>query len=364
LHELRGEIQQDIATAGRSKGVAPKQLLEFRYFMCDEVTQRATELLENNFQARLNAVIVLAQLNLIEDNSLTQDILEEQAYVKAAIPLLEVLSTPTGGGLDQQLEAVKIQAAIGLGRINLLGPPADLNINIQNQNLRNLIAKTLIAELKKPGTHPWYQKRLVDALGSVDMINDVLTGVPIIVKQLSEVLADRERQFSVRARAARALGRCQLPPGLNTEKLVFQILLLEHEMAVAYQKDPDDYHWLDCFQDVYLAFHPEGILDIQQHGSKRPPGLNQKNLGNAVREAYQQMLPVASAVANQPGWVVPKEGEERAKNNKIPPAMISSLGKWLQDHQPASHKLTPNLPDLDPTSPSLPTASAGSQTSS
>jgi hypothetical protein len=76
------------------------------------------------------------------------------------------------------------------------------------------------------------------------------------------------------------------------------------------------------------------------------------------------MLPVASAVANQPGWVVPKEGEERAKNNKIPPAMISSLGKWLQDHQPASHKLTPNLPELDPTSPSLPTASAGSQTSS
>jgi hypothetical protein len=44
--------------------------------------------------------------------------------------------------------------------------------------------------------------------------------------------------------------------------------------------------------------------------------------------------------------------------------MISSLGKWLQDHQPASHKLTPNLPELDPTSPSLPTASAGSQTSS
>lgn len=362
LHELRNEMMQEISYAGRSKGVQQKQMLEFRYFMCDELTKRAAELLKNNFHVRLNAAIILAQLNLTEDDFKTPDIIEEQAYVKASLPLLEVLNAPTGGGLDEQLEAVKVQAAIGLGRINLLGPPGDLNLNIQNQNLRNLMAKTLIAQLQNPGAHPWYQKRLIDALASVDMVNDVSTGKPIIVQALGEILADRERDFCVRARAARGLGRCPLPPGLNIQKLVFQILLLENEMAQAYQRDPNAYHWLDCFQDLYFAFHPVSDIESQLYGNKRLPGLNQKNLGTLVQEAYRQLLPIVSHVVNQPRWTPPKDGEKWPDNTPIPNQMISDLAKWLQDHQPTDHKLAPSLPELAPASP-VPTAKAGSTTS-
>ncbi len=232
-----------------------------------------------------------------------------------------------------------------------------MNINVQGQNLRNVVAKALIAQLQVPSAHPWYQMRLCEALASIDLVNDVTTGRPIIVQQLGEVLADRERDFRVRARAARSLGRCVLPGGLNTAKLVFQIVLLEYEMAQAYQKEPNAFYWLDCFSDVYFAFHPMTDSESQLYGNKRPPGLNQKNLGNAVREAYQQTLPIAGHVVNQKGFIPPKEGEAWVKNEKIPAQLISDLGKWLQDHQPSNHKLAPNLPDLDPQSP-LPTASA------
>lgn len=357
LHQVRDEIVYDISLAGNSSRVNRKQAEEFRNYLCDQVTQRATELLDNNFHVRLNAVIILAQLNLTDES---KDI-PEQAYGKAAIPLITVINTPTGGGVDEQLEAVKIQAAIGLGRINLLAPPADLAISVQGQNLRNLIANTLIAQLQDPKTNSWYQMRLCESLASIDLINDVTSGLPIIVKQLSEVLADREREFCVRARAARSLGRCVLPPGVNTEKLVFQIVLLEHEMALAYQKRPNEYYWMDCFLDVYFAFRPVTDTENQLYGSKRLPGLSQKNLGNLVREGYQQILPITNHVINQKGFFPPKEGEPWAKNAPIPAQLISDLGKWLQDHQPASHKLTPNLPDLDPQSP-LPTASAGTTT--
>lgn len=354
LHEIRDEIMRDLNYAGQSPSVNRKQVEEFRNYLCDQVTQRATELLDNNFHVRLNAVIILAQLNLTEEDG--RKGIPEQAYVKAAIPLLNVLSAPTGGGIDQQLEAVKVQAAIGLGRINLLGPGGDLNINVQNQNLRNLIAKTIITELQNPKANAWYQMRLCESLASIDLINDVTTGRAIIVQQLGEVLADREREFRVRARAARSLGRCVLPPGLNAEKLVFQILLLEYEMSLEYQKKPNEFYWMDCFLDVYYAFHPMTDTEGQLYGNKRPPGLNQKNLGNVAREAYQQLLPIASHVVNQKGFFPPKEGEAWVKNQPIAPQLVSDLGKWLQDHQPSSHKLMPNLPDLDPQSP-LPTAS-------
>jgi hypothetical protein len=361
LHEIRAEISRDLGYAAKSKDLNRKEVEEFRNYLCDQTTQRAAELLDNNFHVRLNAVIILAQLNLTEEDK--GEAIPEQAYVKATIPLLSVLSAPTGGAVDQQLEAVKVQAAIGLGRTNLLGPGGDLNISVQGQNLRNLTAKTLSAELQNPKANSWYQMRLCESLASIDLINDVTTGRPIIVQQLSEVLADREREFRVRARAARSLGRCVLPPGLNTQKLVFQILLLEYEMALEYQKKPNEFYWLDCFLDVYFAFHPMTGDENLLYGNKRLPGLNQKNLGNTVREAYTQSLPIASHIVNQKGFFPPKDGELWAKNAPLAPQLVSDLGKWLQDHQPSSHKLMPNLPDLDPQSP-LPTASAGTTTSS
>ncbi len=352
LHELRNDLMRDISYAGRSRSVAPKDKLAFRYVMCEEVTKRAAELLDNNFYVRLNAAIILGQLNLTEDVVSTLEVVEEQAYVGAAIPLLEVIKAPTGGGVDEQLEAVKIQAAIGLGRINLLGPPGDLNRNVENQNFRNLMAKTLIAQLQDKKSHDWYQKRLIDALGSIDLVNDISTGRPIIVQALGEVLADRDRHFCVRSRAARSLGRCPLPPGLNIQKLVHQILRLENEMALAYQKSPNEYYWLDCFQDVYFAFHPVADSEVAMYGSRRVPGLNQKNLGPLVQEAYQQhVVPIVAHVITQPGWTPPKDGEEWAKNAPIPNQLISGLGKWLQDHLPADHRLAPALPELDPQSP-------------
>ncbi len=363
LHEIRADLMREIRSAGSSNRVRRKDAEAFRRFVCQEVTKRCEELLNNNFQARLNAVIVLTQLDLV-DADLREDV-PAQAYVKGAIPLLEVLETPTGGELNQQLEAIKVQAAIGLGRINLLGSASDLNISVQGQNLRNYTAKTLIAELKNPNSHPWYQKRLIDALGAIDMVNDITTGQPIIVQVLGEVLADRERPYIVRARAARALGRCRLPVDVNIDKLVYQILLLEYEMAEAYQKNPNLFYWLDCFEDVYYAFHAVSEVEIKQYGIKRPPGLNQKNLGNQVRDAYKQLLPVAAFVVKQ-NWSPPKEpdptdeetetpvGTEEVKwpdNKQITKELIPDLGQWLIEHKPASHKLTPSLPDLDPNGP-------------
>lgn len=363
LHEIRADLMNEINYAGQSSNVPRDDVEEFRYFLCDEVTKRATELLKNNFYVRLNAALVLAHLNLTDERN---DI-PEQAYAKAAIPLMDVLKAETGGGLDEQLEAVKIQAAIGLKRINLLGPPSDLNTNINGENFRNLMADTLIAELQDPNAHSWYQKRLIDALAAIDLVNDINSGRPIILQQLGEVLADDQRPFRVRARAARGLGRCELPASLNTQKLVFQILLLEHEMALAYQKDPNAYYWLDSFVDVYYAFHPVNTEEIELFGNRRQPGLIRKQppLGSIVNDAFDVIKPITKNIIEQPGWRIPRVDEnqqtsededpvivaERPDNQPLPDRMIADLAQWLQDNQPANHKLAPNLPELAPMKP-------------
>ncbi len=311
LHELRAQFSREFSYAGIARDVPAKDVKAFRYYLCQEVTKRATELLKNNFYVRLNAAIILANLNLTDEDAKKQ--IEEHAYAKAALPLVEVLKTKTGGGIDEQLQAVKIQAAIGLGRIGMLSPLTDLDVAT-----RNSMADALIAQLQDPNAHEWYQKRLLDALGELDFQNDVNSGKPIILEALSEVLVDKERDLCVRARAARALGRCHLPPGINAEKLVFQILLLENEMALQYQKDPDAYYWLDCFSDLYFAFHPVSEQEMKLFGSKRPPGLNAKGLGNAVRDAYTELLPIASHVVTQDGWIPPKKEGRGLPTRRFP----------------------------------------------
>lgn len=352
LHQVRDELMRDIGYAGRSSGLKQQTVEEFRRYLCEELTARLTELLQNNFHVRLNATIVLANLNLTDYHR--KNNIPEQAYAKAAVPLLDILKTQTGGGLDEQLEAVKVQAAIGLKRIALKGD--NLNFNVASENLENHIAKVLINELQDPNTHPWYQKRLLEALAALDIQNDVKTGKPIIIQALGEVLADPNRDFSVRARAAREFGRANLPASLNYQKLVFQILLLEHDMALAYQKNPNDFHWLDSFADLYFAFHPysEDEIALYQPAKKFPPGLNSENRNPPapVKDAYQQMLPIVKHVVNQPGWSIPKEiNLGRAPNAKIPAELITDLASWLSEHQPADHKLVPSLPDLAPNAP-------------
>ena len=163
---------------------------------------------------------------------------------------------------------------------------------------------------------------------------------------------DKQRHLCVRARAARSLGRCHLPTGINAEKLVFQILLLENEMALAYQNTPNAYYWLDCFADLYFAFHPVSEREIKLFGSKRPPGLNAKNLGNAVRDAYTGIAAHRHPRRHARRLDSPQSrAGSRRPTRKFPIMLISNLAKWLQDHQPSNHKLAPNLPELAPTSP-------------
>lgn len=367
LHEVRAELTRDVGYAGRSSGLKRQQVEEFRRYLCEEVVARATELLKNNFHVRLNATIVLANLNLTDEHR--KNNVPEQAYAKAAIPLLDILKTKTGGGLDEQLEAVKVQAAIGLKRIALIGD--NLNYNVAGENLESHIAKTLIAQLQDPNANPWYQKRLLEALAALKISNDVTTGKPIIIQTLGEVLADPKRDFDVRAHAAREFGRATLPPSFNNEKLVFQILLLEHEMALAYQKSPDDFRWLNRFGDLYFAFHAYNRNEIElfEKAKKSPPGLNRGEieigkLPSPIKEGYLQMLPIVKNVVQQPGWSVPKEFNlGRQPNEKIPADLITNLATWLSENQPASHKLDPSLPDLAPGAPvpgAKKTASAGS----
>ncbi|MCA9071785.1 MAG: hypothetical protein KDA84_22815, partial [Planctomycetaceae bacterium] len=341
-----------LSYAGRSSGLKRQQVEEFRRYLCDEVIARSAELLKNNFHVRLNVAIVLANLNLTDYHR--KNGIPEQAYAKAAVPLLDILKTKTGGGLDEQLEAVKVEAALGLTRIALKGD--NLNFNVATENLENHIAKTLITQLQDTNAHPWYQKRLLEALAALDISNDVKTGKPIIIEALGEVLADPKRDFSVRARAAREFGRANLTASFNYEKFVFQVLLLEHEMALAYQKAPDDFHWMESFGDLYFAFHPytEDEIVLYEKAKGFPPGLNnaKRNPPSTVKDAYQQMLPIVKHVVTQKGWEIPKDFNlGRQPNEKIPAKLITDLAAWLGEHQPASHKLDPSLPDLAPNAP-------------
>lgn len=310
LAKLREDLSvRDLQLAGKILD-KPKDVEEFRKFIMKEITEQAAQLLDNNFYVRLQAVILLGELELLPADSNRR--LSLQAYTPAAIPLLQVVTDP-----EQPVE-VKIPAVVGLYRILLLGTP--------DVQLRSRIAEAFVAELKTSNTHWAYQARLAHALTGIDKIYD-LQQKPFVIQALAMVISDPQRDWRARAEAARSLGRVPMDGSINVKLLAHEIAKLGSDMAKAHEQSPQEHYWKMAFWNLYMAFQAYDEFDKDAE-RKRKGGLlnNPVTRQAAVREAYDKVLPLVRAVL---------------KDQPIPPETQQDIAKWLEQNKPTDYKLTP-----------------------
>ena len=335
LHEIREQLLRDLKKAGVRK-TKQKDKEAFREFVMKEITTRAEELLDNNFNVRLQAVIILSQLNLLEEGR-GRDKEPAVAFTPAAEVLLKVI------GDKDQPEAVKIHAVKGLKRIVQLGRP--------NDDLQHRVAESLIKELANVEYCWWYQMRLTEALGAVDLFLHRNSNTPFILDALSKVLVDRKRHWVVRCQAAKSLGRSRFAPlgggaaavaKVNIGLIAHRIADLGRQMADAYNKNPRASYWKDCYFRLYLAFRP-----IDSHEKARHAGLLLK-----MERLTDQRLAVDKQVVNEAYQkvVLPLSRDvlKLKAPSQFPKATLDAIDQWLSEQKPADVRI---WPDLDPLIP-------------
>lgn len=340
LYEMRKSVVTDIRGSAKINLVGQAASDTFRKALCAEVTACCEKLMDNNFAVRLNAVLLLGQMNyreFIVPRTLPV------AYAPAADVLVEKVMN------QKQPEAVRVAAVNSLKRIALLG---DLS-----QKQKRDIARTLIKEFNAGGQHPWYQGRLLEAMAAVDLPADA--GKPIIVDTLARAMGDPARPPQVRCDAAMALGRASLHANIKQKVLAHQIMKLTRDMAMQYNKDLNAVaakqlnafpsHWPGSFFKLYLAFVPRNRLEkeflYQRRAAPadRTVGLAKRfQRDAAIQAAYSQVkVPAKHVIGNM----------QDKRFAPIPGAAIASMKAWIDKNKPADPRVHPSMPPLTPVKP-------------
>ncbi len=281
---------------------------EFRGFLAGELTREGAAVLDNNFYVRLQAIILLSRLNLREESPVGAK-QPEVSYAPAIESLLAVLKDP------QQHEGLKSAAARGIAR--LARDAEDFQAE-----LRFEAGKILTDELARTDTHYWYQMRLAEALGRINLDYD-RARKPIVVDALSTVIADEKRAFLVRAMAAKALGRTPLPAETNRKALADRLIQLGQQMSNAYNAAPSRPQWKEDFANLYLAFRP----GEDDNASRLAPAsiVKQSATTGPFEEARGRILPLAKHVLAQPS---------NTTAQPIPTELLKSLNEYLANNKP------------------------------
>jgi len=322
----------------------PTAARAFRKDVFQLIVDRCEQILDNNYFVRLQAVMILGNLNQDEFNR--EKKLPPVAFGPAYKPLLKVLLTPD----KEQPLSIKIAAAVGLKRIALLGPREK-----SAQRTRELeMVDVLIKEFQRQKTHSWYQMRLAEAMAALEMKTNVEEQA-VILQALTKAVVnlDHSRAPSVRAQAAMSLGRAALPTDANVDLMMHEIVNLAAELSEQYNADlakgslPS--HWTDSFLRLYFAFMPVDRLE-KEFLYKNRSDLRDRNAGllgkgrtkpqnDRIKAAYQQVLQVVKHVAGQ---------SDKVKKAPVPVATIAEMRTWMASHPPKDFKIQGNgrLPAL------------------
>lgn len=286
---------------------------EFREALMAEVVKACQEVLDNNFYVRLQAASILSQLNSRESPVAGQR-QPPISYVPAMAPLLDILADPN------QPAAVKVAAAAGVARL------ADDAESIP-VDLRYRAADVLTKELAVPGTHPWYQMRVAEALAAIELDFNAARQ-PIVVQALLAAINDDKRDCVGRSAAAKALGRTPIPAGAWDDKAVATATVrLARDMSLAYNKAPSAVHWFPCFESLYLTFVPGQSKEQpgKQEDLNRLPGscLIRRGPSGPIASAQDLIRPIVSHVLKQPI-------DPRKQHAPIPGELIQPLDAFLK----------------------------------
>ena len=321
LPKLRNDVLSDLRQCSSANG-APMQA---RDVFLDALVDEPSKLLKNNFVVRLNAVILLAELNSREKEEKIGQ--REIPLYQASVPLLKVLKDP------EQMEAVKIWAVKGLARI-----AADPEFKTES---RQEIVEALVEELHlSEKSNAWYQRRVIEGLGTIGAIED-RSKRPIVVVELTKIMVNPKREWVVRAEAAHSIGRLKLDNNIDVGRVSVEVAHLAEQMSKAYaqEKLPKSIYWKDCFWTLYQAYQPAN----QEERAKGYGLLVQVERGalqshrKLVQETYQLVVPLAGAVLNNK----PENVTSR----------LEALAKWVGDNRPKNLRIAPNTEEIMTTQP-------------
>ena len=293
---------------------------EMKKFACDSIVKHATTLLDGNFHVRLQAVLLIGELNMSPEVPGLRP-KPAVAFIDGLPVLLDVIQPPQGG--LQQPEPVRILAAMGAHRLLELGRHT-LKIN---SKIPVDSAKRMLAQLEGNGTD-WYHLRLIEALVQTALAtvpNAQNQQEPAIVEALARILSNPQRSYRIRARAAKLLGRTPMPPGVQAAPIAYSIVKLTQQIATDLnQRRIFSDHALFELNDVYLAFKAE-------KGESTTDGRKQAGLVSTlnqqpIQSAYKDILPIIKSIFRQ------FQGAPAGKpvQATIEPALIQKLNDWVK----------------------------------
>ena len=323
------DVTQAFNNARQGQSIFHRALLE-------AIVKEVPKLYKYHFITRLNAAILLSELNIREREP---NGTPEVPYYPANAALLKLLEPPKPGAKpeDLQPEAVKVWAVNGLVRIAEMADTGELNAQV-----RHSIVETLIRELEGSGSsHYWYQMRLAEGLGRVNYLRDRAQRATI-PQALLKVLVDEKRHPLVRAEAAQALGRIQYDSKVNASLIAADIAKFAVEVGNNALKKPPTPEWGPNIKllavKLYMAFKP-----INKDERPRGFGLLNTNKTSAtggvtpaenpvVKQAYAQVLPLVTALIKD--------------NLAAVPGIVTRIEAWLKANPPKDQRVSPEMPPL------------------
>lgn len=273
--------------------------------MLPEIVKHCRTLLNYPLPIRLNAVMLVAELN---------ETSAEIAKGTPAIPyagmvdmLIEVIND------KEQHEALKVPAVNGLHRLSRDSSP--------KVDVRLRIAQTLVQQLELTTTSSWYRMVCIQALARVDILYDS-TRKPFVIQKLAEILVDSKQDWRVRADSAYALARVPMDANVNLPLILYEIARFAHDMSEQYNKTKNASHWRYCMIRLYLVFKPEDATDTALLDRTTRAPLTK--FRTETQGVFQIVLPIINDVI------------EFMPQKAIATASIDKLKTWIDDHPPTN----------------------------
>lgn len=336
VHELSLKSRRDSIDEVRKKilrDIEPAKGQLMREFVMGEVVHRASELFDGHLHVRMQAVLLIGELNVDPGQFPRRPPI---AYAQGAAALIDVVDPPQNA--DPQPIGVRVQATTGIARLLREGrqslPP--------NQKLTPAIAPRLLTQLKR-GHHEWFTGNLMDAL-----IETGLTVVaegddvprPLIIETLAQLVADPQQPYAVRTHAMYCLGRAPMPGGINSAPIAWAASQLAAQIATDINQGKiNGIRGFFLLKSIYLGYKPEDANDTTTDGRSKA-GLTNSLPGAPIQSAYRDFLVLFNGLLK----VMGDGGRIIAA-----PQAIQTL---RQAAKPANTKITPNGADItDPPTP-------------
>jgi hypothetical protein len=312
VQSLIGSVVDTVGQAGGMIGNPQEQLAARRNY-CGEILKVAKQLLENNFDARMAAVVIIS--NLHEAKAVSGGS-KAKVYEPAIATLLSTLTD------KEQPDALKTTVA---GQLAFLLRTCDV---LPQDQFR--VCDAISAELSRSCTESGYQLNLLDAALEITLARKKI-GVPepTAMKIFAATLNDSKKPVEVRCKAAYGIGHGVFDAEMKLEPFAWKIGQLAGEVAVEFNQNPNDEKWRECGKDLFFSFW--------HMNNNQRQGANAKGLLNrdAKSKLVSDMAPHIGSVALNV-----------LKKTKFKAADLQPLADLINSSKPANGTWDKNAPPI------------------